>query len=118
MIINLLNQQPKDVKQGMKLWLLTQFNTHLSDDPELLKDFDVSKLSGWKESDEFQNKKKILKKKIPRSKIAELKAEIAELKILKQDIKNVDHKNIALSYHLKKIKGSSNGDENSDQHTI
>ena len=53
MIINLLNQQPKDVKQGMKLWLLTQFNTHLSDDPEFLKDFDVSKLSGWKESDEF-----------------------------------------------------------------
>ena len=40
-----------------------------------------------------------------------MRAEIAELKILKQDIKNVDHKNIALSYHLKKIKNSSNADD-------
>lgn len=111
MIINLLNQQPEDVKQGMKLWLLTQFNSQLSDDPQYYKDFDISKLEHWKESQEFINRRKIIKKKIPKSRIADLKAEIAELKILKQDIKNVDHKNIALSYHLKKAKNSSNNDD-------
>ena len=39
MIINLLNQQPEDVQQGMKMWLLTQFNTIYTDDQVYHNDF-------------------------------------------------------------------------------
>lgn len=102
MIINMLNEQPKDCAQAMKLWYITQFNTGLGNnaaalDEKFLKGFDLNSLENWQNSEEFKQKVKFIQKNIKKSKIDELRNEIKELMMLKQDLKNIDHKKVQLT---------------------
>ena len=96
MIINLLNQQPEDVQQGMKLWLLTQFNTIYTDDQTYYNDFQLD-LGNWSQLPDFERRKEIKRMQIPKTKIDELRQEIQELKQLKKDMHNADHSKMNLS---------------------
>ena len=84
LIINLLNEQPEDVLEGMEKWLLTQF----PGDKQPCKYIRCNALTGKimkvlktpiEETPEYKTRSAILDKKIPKKRINELKEEIAEL---------------------------------------
>jgi len=79
------------------MWLMTQFNTVLSDDQELQQNFDIHQLINWRDSPEYQQRLKIAALGIPKTRLQELRAEILELKMLKKDFNDVDYKNVPLS---------------------
>ncbi len=68
MIINLLNEQPLDVKNGMKEWLMTQFNTTHKEREEFLKGYSYEGLRNWRENPRCLEKEEVLNKrhKLPR----------------------------------------------------
>lgn len=96
MIINLLNQQPTNIKAAMKEWLLVQFNTTLIDDEEINKPYVLQNAKLWRHSEQFAKRSTIAQHGIPRSKIEELRAEINELKLLKKDMVHVDQRNVSI----------------------
>ena len=56
MIIHLLNKQPKDTLGSMKEWLMTQFNTTLTENQEFRKDYSMEKFKNWKSDPQYQKR--------------------------------------------------------------
>lgn len=112
MIINLLNEQPDDVLQGMEQWLSTQFD-HDDKDGFDTEQYNLKQFEDWRELPEHKERSEILAKCIPRAKIEELRAEVQDFEQLLNDIKHSDNKYISISEYMKRVKGANSSHQSS-----
>ena len=90
MIINLLNNQPVDTVKEMQKWMTTQFNTSVPESDELEGMPPLESLKDWANSDQFDQRKKVISYKIKKSDIKQLKNDIVELSSLKSEMQQND----------------------------